>query len=274
MNTTTNLGLQTYSNPNTDIFDPMVVEVPNMLKIDQLAGTINGRFEELTNTVNSAVETVQSMEDDVEQLQTDVDNKPNINNTATSDSDTYSSRKINELITNLNQLITALSNQLDEKQDLITGAGSSVTENNLQSARVLVSDSNGKITNSNITSTQLSYLSGLTSNIQSQLNNFTSLTTIVNGANIPGVSANITVPNLNNFKELIFCIGDNDGAIATCVVLPTEVFKNRPVHTHFSELTSATGWIDARHNIEYINPTTISVVASSGMFGTLFMFGR
>ena len=274
MNTTTNLGLSTYSNVNTDIFDPMVVEVPNMQKIDQFAGDVNGDIEELTNTVNSAVETVHDMEDDVEGLQTNVNAKPNINNTSTSDTDTYSSRKIQELINELNNLITALTNQLDNKQDTITGAGSSITENNLPTARVLVTDSNGKVSTSNITNTQLGYLSGVTSNIQTQINNFSRLTTIVDGANIPDITTFITVPNLNNFKELIFCIGDNENSIATCVVLPTAVFKTKPVHTHFAEYTTASGWADARHKIEYVNDTSISVVSASGSFGALYVYGR
>ena len=65
---------------------------------------------------------------------------------------------------------TDLKNALDGKQDDITGAASSVVSSNLASNRVVISDANGKISASTITSTKLGYLSDVTSNIQVQLN--------------------------------------------------------------------------------------------------------
>ena len=59
---------------------------------------------------------------------------------------------------------------LDDKQDEITGAASTITENDLTIGRVLVSDSNGKVSAGTITTTKLGYLSDVTSNIQVQLN--------------------------------------------------------------------------------------------------------
>ena len=57
-----------------------------------------------------------------------------------------------------------------DKQDKITGAATTITNDNLSASRVLVSDTNGKVAVSDITDTELVYLDGVTSNVQTQLN--------------------------------------------------------------------------------------------------------
>lgn len=54
-------------------------------------------------------------------------------------------------------------------QKLITGGASSITESGLTTNRVLVSNVNGKVDVSAVTSTELGYLDGVTSNIQGQI---------------------------------------------------------------------------------------------------------
>lgn len=56
------------------------------------------------------------------------------------------------------------------KQDTITGAASSVTSLNLAAARTVITDGSGKLAASSTTSTELGYLSGVTSAVQTQLN--------------------------------------------------------------------------------------------------------
>lgn len=56
------------------------------------------------------------------------------------------------------------------KQDKITGGATSITSSNLTASRALVSDGSGKVAASSVTSTELGYLDGVTSNIQTQLN--------------------------------------------------------------------------------------------------------
>src|SRR5574343_136998 len=56
------------------------------------------------------------------------------------------------------------------KQNAITGGASTITSSNLTANRALVSDSSGKVTVSSVTSTELGYVSGVTSSIQTQLN--------------------------------------------------------------------------------------------------------
>lgn len=55
------------------------------------------------------------------------------------------------------------------KQAKVTGAATTVVSSNLTASRVIVSDSNGKIAASEITSAKLGYLSDVTSAIQAQL---------------------------------------------------------------------------------------------------------
>lgn len=85
---------------------------------------------------------------------------------------------------------TDLQDALDDKQDVITGAASTVVSSDLIANRMLMSDSSGKITEkpnttanralisngngssyiaSTVTSTELNYLSGIGSNVQKQL---------------------------------------------------------------------------------------------------------
>lgn len=65
---------------------------------------------------------------------------------------------------------TATQAALNGKQATITGGASTITSSNLTANRALVSDASGKVAVSEVTSTELSYLDGVTSNIQTQLN--------------------------------------------------------------------------------------------------------
>ena len=57
------------------------------------------------------------------------------------------------------------------RQASITGGASTITSSNLTASRALVSNSSGKVAVSDVTSTELGYLDGVTSAIQTQLNN-------------------------------------------------------------------------------------------------------
>lgn len=66
---------------------------------------------------------------------------------------------------------SAIQTQLNGKQSTITGAGSTIASNNLTANRALVSNGSGKVAVSSTTSTEVNYLSGVTSKVQTQLNN-------------------------------------------------------------------------------------------------------
>lgn len=83
---------------------------------------------------------------------------------------------------------TELSTLINSKQDNISGAATSIVTNNLTANRTLISDGSGKVSVSNITSTELNYLDGVSSNIQTQLNSKQS--TLVSGTNIKTINNN------------------------------------------------------------------------------------
>ena len=63
-----------------------------------------------------------------------------------------------------------LKDAIDGKQASITGGASSITSSNLTASRALVSNGSGKVAVSAVTATELGYLDGVTSNVQTQLN--------------------------------------------------------------------------------------------------------
>ena len=71
--------------------------------------------------------------------------------------------------------VKTLNDNLDSKQSTITGGATSILLSNLTANRALISNSSGKVAVSAVTSTELGYLDGVTSNIQTQLNKLTSL---------------------------------------------------------------------------------------------------
>ena len=105
--------------------------------------THNDFTDALKAQINTNKDNIAMAEGDIDGLQTDV----------------------GTLKTNVTSLQTALTS----KQDVIVGAASTITEDNLATDRALVSNSSGKVAVSNVTSTELGYLDGVTSNVQTQL---------------------------------------------------------------------------------------------------------
>lgn len=66
---------------------------------------------------------------------------------------------------------SSIQTQLNGKQATITGGASTVTTSNLTASRALISDATGKIAvSATVSDTELGYLDGVTSSIQTQLN--------------------------------------------------------------------------------------------------------
>lgn len=94
----------------------------------------------------------------------DVATKANVDAVATRVSTNESD--IDGLQTSVGNIQTTLGS----KQDVIDGAASTITDSNLTANRALISNGSGKVDVSAVTSTELGYLDGVTSNIQTQLN--------------------------------------------------------------------------------------------------------
>ena len=70
----------------------------------------------------------------------------------------------------LSGVTSKIQTQLDGKQATITGSASTVTTGNLTKDRAVITNSSQKLAVSAVTSTELSYLSGTTSKVQTQIN--------------------------------------------------------------------------------------------------------
>lgn len=105
----------------------------------------------------------------------------NEDNIATLDSDMEVAKQD---ITTLKGNVTTLTNALGSKQDKITGGASTIADDNLTENRVLVSDDSGKVAVSNTTNTELGYLGGVTSAVQTQLNGKVPTSRTVNGKDL------------------------------------------------------------------------------------------
>ena len=64
---------------------------------------------------------------------------------------------------------SAIQTQIDSKQATITGGATTITSSDLTASRALTSNSSGKVAVSAVTSTELGYVSGVTSAIQTQI---------------------------------------------------------------------------------------------------------
>jgi len=115
-------------------------------------------------------------------------------------------------IIHLNGVTSNIQTQINSKQPYLTGAVTSITSNNLTESKVLVSNSNGKIDVSDITSTELEYLNDVTSNIQSQIDSKQS--------NLTGGATTIASDNLTSSRALI---SDGDGKVNTSDITATEL---------------------------------------------------
>ena len=69
----------------------------------------------------------------------------------------------------LSGVTSAVQTQIDSKQATITGAATTITSSNLTASRAVVSDGSGKVAVSSVTSTELGYVAGVTSAIQTQI---------------------------------------------------------------------------------------------------------
>ena len=104
------------------------------------------------------------------------------------------------------------SNALSTKQDTITGAATTITSSNLTASRALISDASGKVATNAVTSTELGYLSGVTSAIQTQISGKQNT--------ITGAASTVVSSNLSNG---IVVVSDGGGKIASSGIYSYEL---------------------------------------------------
>ena len=124
----------------------------------------------------------------------------------------------------LDGVTSAIQTQLDAKQATITGAATTIDDADLTVSRALGSSGSGKVAVSDVTSTELGHLDGVTSAVQTQIDG---LTTNINtldsnaDANFTQLNANINVVSgnaaigLKQLTNVISSTGANTFHVAT-----------------------------------------------------------
>ena len=107
---------------------------------------------------------------------------------------------------------TDLQSELDGKEDTITGAATTITGTDLTASRALTSSATGKVEVSAVTSTELGYLDGVTSAIQTQIDG--------KQATITGAATTIDDADLTASRALV---SDGSGKVAVSDVTSTEL---------------------------------------------------
>jgi hypothetical protein len=119
----------------------------------------------------------------------------------------------------LSSIDSNIQDQLDGKQALIIGAASTIVSSNLGANLVMITDGSGKADDSTISVTKLNYLSGVTSDIQTQLNSKVSVGT---GALVT-VSVAIGAWNMDTTGNILVNHGISDITKITSI---TAVIRN------------------------------------------------
>lgn len=103
---------------------------------------------------------------------------------------------------------TATQTALNGKQATITGGASTITTSDMTANRALVSNADGKVAVSAVTSTELGYLDGVTSNIQNQLNSKLS-TAPVTSVNSKTGAVELTASDVGAMPSITVSASDN-----------------------------------------------------------------
>jgi len=185
-------GAITSTQAELNLLDGLTSTTAELNKLDGFTGTVTDlnyakdlRATGVTSTEYDYLDGVTS------NLQTQLNSKqPNITGAATtilssnltanralysaSDGKIYASSVTSTELGYLGGVSSGIQTQLNAKQATITGAASSGTSSNLTANRAMITDGSGKMSISAVTAAELGYLDGVTSNIQTQLNNATS----------------------------------------------------------------------------------------------------
>lgn len=174
------------------------------------AATAQSAAETAQTTATAAASAASSAADAASAAQSTADAKAAIDDTAAAATTTYSSEKIEA--------------ELDTKQTTITGAATTITDSNLTTSRALVSNSVGKVAASDVTTTELGYLSGATSNLQAQINNIHGDEVVI--ADLPTTNGTYTIPSISNYVELTFILISFAGTIVYSLDVNKDTFVN------------------------------------------------
>ena len=112
----------------------------------------------------------------------------------------------------LNGVTSAVQTQLDAKQATITGSATTIDTESLTASRALISNGSQKVAVSDVTDTELGYLDGVSSAIQTQINS--------KQATITGAATTIDDANLTASRAVV---SNGSGKVAVSDVTSTEL---------------------------------------------------
>jgi len=151
---------------------------------------------------------------------------------------------------------SSIQTQLDSKQNTITGAATTVVSSNLNNSIVVVSNATGKLASSSVTTTELGYLSGASSNLQTQItanandiNNLGTISTqnsnnvaitggIINGVVIGGTGAaagSFTTLASSGQATLNSAVVSNNLTVSGNLTVAGEVFQSNSTEVNFND---------------------------------------
>jgi hypothetical protein len=144
-------------------------------------------------------------------------------------------------------------------QDTIVGGASSVVTNNLATLRALVSDSSGKIAAAgSTTATEISYVNGVTSNIQTQLNGkaATSHTHTVGNISDRGNIGNnlMLLQNTTTSTRFLKLNPDHSVSLEADSTFRTSIGAAATSHTHtIANITGLQTALDGKSNTDHVH---------------------
>ena len=186
---------------------------------------------------------------------------------------------------------SAIQTQLNAKQATITGAATTIDTEDLTVSRALVSDGSGKVAVSAVTSTEIGYLDGVTSAIQTQLNAKapTASPTFTGTPAAPTAAVNTNTTQIATTAYVVAQIADDaptktgtgasgtwgisitgTAAEATSVTATANNTTNETVYLTFVDGATGTQGIETDTNLTY-NPSTnvLSTTATSARYADL-----
>jgi hypothetical protein len=147
---------------DTDVIAPLAspsftgtVVLPNTTSIGDVSSTEIGHLDGVTSAIQTQLNAKASASELTNGLATKQDIVAGVSDTE---------------IGYLDGVTSPIQTQLNSKQATITGGATTITSSNLTASRALVSDASGKVSVSAVTSTELGFVDGVTSAIQTQLN--------------------------------------------------------------------------------------------------------
>lgn len=172
----------------------------------------------------------------------------------------------------LSGVTSAIQTQLDAKQAAITGAATTIVSSDLTASRALVANGSGKVAVSSVTSTELGYLSGVTSALQTQLDakaasshshDASAITSgTIDVARLPYVGSGVQVVSSGAIADLSG--GQQSTVIQGAVVTTTD--GRRWVYTGSGSKTSEASYIELADvtpdwSVIANRPTNLTVIA-------------